>query len=255
MAAIAIDSSTMLRRDLQHAIRFPMLTISALLTPTIMMLLFVYVFGNAMSAVTGHGDYVNFLVPGILVMAIGSSCASTAVTVNIDMNEGIISRFRTMPIARSSVLIGQVAGALIRTALSLTLVVCVGLLAGFRPSADFLGFVAFAAVTLMIVFAMTWLALAFGMATRTPGGANSTTLPLQFLPFISSAFLPPSAMSGGPAWFAAHQPFTPMIDTIRGLLTGGPVAQALPWAIGWCVAFTLVGYLWSLRLYNRDISR
>jgi ABC-2 type transport system permease protein len=250
-----LDSSTMLRRDLQHAIRFPIVTISAALTPTIMMLMFVYVFGNAMSAVTGHGDYVNYLVPGILVMAIGSSCASTAVTVNIDMNEGIISRFRTMPIARGSVLIGQVAGAMIRTTLSLTLVVCVGLLAGFRPTADLPSFLGFIAVTLMIAFALTWLALAFGMATSTPGGANSSTLPLQFLPFVSSAFIPPSAMSGGPAWFAAHQPFTPMIDTIRGLLTGGPVASSLPWAIGWCVVFALVGYLWSLRLYNRDISR
>jgi ABC-2 type transport system permease protein len=255
MATIAADSSTMFGRDLRHALRFPMMTVSAMLTPTLMMLLFVYVFGNALGAVTAHGDYVNYLLPGIIVMAIGSSCASTAVTVNMDMNEGIISRFRTMPIARSAVLIGQVAGALLRTAVSLALVVGIGLLAGFRPSADFAGFVGFALVILMIVFALTWLALAFGMATSTPAGANSASLPLQFLPFVSSAFIPPDAMSGGPAWFARHQPFTPMIDTVRGLLTGGPVADALPWAIGWCTVFAVVGYLWSLKLYNRDVSR
>jgi ABC-2 type transport system permease protein len=173
----------------------------------------------------------------------------------MDMNEGIISRFRTMAIMRGSVLIGQVSGAVLRTTMSLALVIGLGLLVGFRPAADAVGWLGFVAMILLITVSLTWLAVAFGMATKTVAGANSASLPLQFLPFISSAFIPPNAMSGGPAWFARHQPFTPMIDTVRGLLAGGPIADAVPWAIGWCVLFAVIGYFWSLRLYNRDISR
>jgi ABC-2 type transport system permease protein len=250
------DAATMLRRDFLHLRRFPLMTISGIMTPTIMLLLFVYVFGGAVGAGLGAGvSYVNYLVPGILMMTVGSGCAATAIGVNMDMTEGVVARFRIMAISRASVLTGRVVGSLIRTLISVVLVIGVALIVGFRPTAgpaqwlEVFGFVA------LLTLALTWLAIAFGMTAKSVAGANSLTLILQFGPFISSGFVRPDTMPVGVRWFAENQPFTSMIETMRGLLLGTPVGNSLIVAIAWCVGIALVGYLWSRAAYNRDPVR
>jgi ABC-2 type transport system permease protein len=250
------DATTMLRRDFQHLRRYPLMTISGIGTPVVFLLLFNYVLGGAVSAGLGAGvSYVNYLVPGILMMTVGSGCAATAIGVNMDMTEGVVARFRVMAISRGSVLTGRVVGSLIRTLLSVLLVVGVAVLIGFRPTTGpvqwFLAYGFLALVTL----ALTWLAIAFGMAAKTVAGANSSTLLLQFGPFISSGFVPASTMPAGVRWFAENQPFTSMIETLRGLLLGTPIGSRAAIAVAWCVVFALVGYLWAQVAYNRDPVR
>jgi ABC-2 type transport system permease protein len=250
------DATTMLRRDFQHLRRYPLMTISGIGTPTVFLLLFNYVLGGAVSAGLGAGvSYVNYLVPGILMMTVGSGCAATAIGVNMDMTEGVVARFRVMAISRGSVLTGRVVGSLIRTLLSVILVVGVAVLIGFRPTtgpAQWLEAYGFLA---LVTLALTWLAIAFGMAAKTVAGANSSTLLLQFGPFISSGFVPASTMPVGVRWFAENQPFTSMIETLRGLLLGTPIGNRAVVAIAWCVVFALVGYLWARVAYNRDPVR
>jgi ABC-2 type transport system permease protein len=250
------DSAAMFRRELRHTVRYPVMTISGIIAPTFILVLFVYVFGGAMGAglggtLSGGATYIDYVLPGVLVMAIGSGAATTAVNINSDMNEGIIARFRTMSIARSSVLAGQVLGSLLRTMASVLLLVGVGLLLGFRPAANAAEWISVVGVVAMLAFAYTWLAVAIGMAAKTPAGANSATLPLQFGPFISSAFVNPDSMPAGWAWIAENQPFTPIIDTLRGLLLGAPTGNSWLFAIGWCVAIALFGYAWARAVYNR----
>jgi ABC-2 type transport system permease protein len=250
------DAATMLGRDLRHLRRYPLMTISGIGTPTIMLLLFVYVFGGAMSSGLGASpSYVNYLVPGILMMTLGSGCAATAIGVNMDMTEGIVARFRIMSISRASVLTGRVAGSLIRTLISVVLVIGVALLIGFRPTAGPAQWLAAFGFIGLLTLALTWLAIAFGMSAKSVAGANSSTLLLQFGPFISSGFVPPDTMPAGVRWFAENQPFTSMIETLRGLLLGTPIGNSAYIATAWCVAIALVGYLWARAAYNRDPIR
>lgn len=253
------DTFTMLRRDFKHTLRYPLMTFATVLMPIIMLLLFVYVFGGAIGAGIGGdlgGTYLNYIVPGILVMAVGAGCGSTAVNVSADMHEGIITRFRTMAISRASVLTGQVVGAVIRILISMTLVIATALLLGFRPSATFTEWIAVIGVLALFTLTLTWLSVAFGLLAKTPGGANSSTMPLQFLlPFISSAFASPESMPSGLRWFVENQPFTHVMDTLRGLLLGSPIGNSAVLAVVWCVGLTLAGYLWAKSLYNRDPSR
>ena len=200
-------------------------------------------------------SYVNYIVPGILIMTIGSGCAATAVGINADMTEGIVARFRIMAISRSSVLIGRVAGSMIRTLISMALVIGVALIVGFRPTTGAAQWLAAAGLIALVTFALTWLAVAFGMLAKSPAGANSSTLLLQFGPFISSAFVRPDTLPVGLRWFAENQPFTPLIETLRGLLLGTPMGNNAVIACVWCVAIALVGYLWSRAAYNRDPAR
>jgi ABC-2 type transport system permease protein len=254
------DSATMMRRDFRHAIRYPMLTIGGLIVPVFLLLLFVGVFGNTLRAGLGAaapagGRYIDYLAPGILVMTAGASAAATAINVCIDMNEGIIARFRTMAISRTSVLTGQVLGSLTRTLISGTLVVAVALGLGFRPSATPLEWVAVAGMFALLTLALTWLTIAFGLQTKTPAGANSLSLIPQFLPFISSAFVPTASMPAQVRWFAENQPFTPVINTIRGLLIGTPIGNNAIVAVAWCGGLTAAGYVWSRARYNRYVTR
>ena len=257
MSTMAIrDTTTMLRRNLRHMQRFPMMSIGTIGMPVLMMLLFVHVFGGSLDAtIAGGASYVDYLVPGILVMAVGAGAAWTSVNINTDMSEGIIARFRTMAISRYSVLTGQALSSLLNTVLSLALVIGVAVLNGFRPSAGLTGWLAAAGLLLLIAFAFTWLGIAFGMGAKTVAGANSSALPLQFLPFVSSAFVPTDSMSSGLAWFAENQPFTPITDTLRGLLIGTPIGDSAYWAVGWCVVLSAVGYARARALFNRDPSR
>ncbi|PRY32474.1 ABC transporter permease [Umezawaea tangerina] len=253
------DSATMLRRNLRHLRRYPAMVMMSLGVPIVMLLLFVGVFGSAMGAgVTGavhDGDYIDYLVPGIVLMTAGYGSQSTALAVNRDMTEGIIARFRTMPVFRASVLVGHVGAAVIRTVASAVLVVLVALLLGFRPAADPVGWLAAAGLLVLLVLALTWLAVAIGLAARNAEGTSGFVLVVQVLPFLSSAFVPPDSMSGPVRWFAANEPFTPVIDTLRGLLAGTPVGGSAAVAVAWCVGLAVVGYLWARALFRRDPVR
>ncbi|MCZ9354677.1 ABC transporter permease [Streptomyces mutabilis] len=250
------DSSTMLRRNLLHARRYPSLTLNLLLTPVMLLLLFVYVFGDAMSAGIGGGDrsdYVAYIVPGLLLMTIGSTTIGTAVSVSNDMTEGIIARFRTMAIHRGSVLIGHVIGSVVQSIMSVVLVGAVGLAIGFR-SADATALEWLAAFGLVVFFtvALTWIAVGMGLVSPNAEAASNNAMPLIFLPLISSTFVPVDSM---PGWFqpvAEYQPFTPAVETLRGLLLGTEIGHNGWLALVWCLALTALGYFWSTSMFNSD---
>ncbi|MFI8442491.1 ABC transporter permease [Streptomyces rochei] len=250
------DSSTMLRRNLLHARRYPSLTLNLLLTPVMLLLLFVYVFGDAMSAGIGGGDrsdYIAYIVPGLLLMTIGSTTIGTAVSVANDMTEGIIARFRTMAIHRGSVLVGHVVGSVVQSILSVVLVSAVGVAIGFR-SADATALEWLAAFGLLVLFtlALTWIAVGMGLVSPNAEAASNNAMPLIFLPLISSAFVPVDSM---PGWFqpvAEYQPFTPAIETLRGLLLGTGIGHNGWLAVVWSLALTALGYLWATAKFNND---
>jgi ABC-2 type transport system permease protein len=250
----ALDSATMLRRDMRHMLRFPLMTISGIGFPCLMLLLFTYVFGAAIGG-GDHSGYVNYIVPGVLMMAIGGGGAATAININEDMSEGVIARLRTMAIPRIAVLGGQVAGSVIRTTLSLVLVIGVALLVGFRPSASPAEWLAFFGLALLVIFAVSWMCAAFGLVAKTVAGANSSSLLFQFGPFVSSAFVQPGTMSRGIRWFAEYQPFTPIIDTFRALLTDAPVGTTWIAAVAWSLGLSLAGILWSRAAFLRLPAR
>ncbi|MCS7477744.1 ABC transporter permease [Umezawaea endophytica] len=256
LSRTATDSATMLRRNLRHVLRFPDVLLMSLGLPVILLLLFVGVFGSALGAGLGGaahgGPYIDYLVPGIVIMSAGYGATTTALAVNKDMTEGIIARFRTMAISRSSILIGHVVAATTRTLVSVGLVLVVALLMGFRPAADLGAWIAAIGVLTLLVLALTWLAVAIGLAARNAEGVSMFTLLVQVLPFTSSAFVPPDSMSGAVRWFAEHEPFTPVIDTLRGLLLGTPVGGDAGAAVAWCVGIALGGYLWAKALFKRD---
>jgi ABC-2 type transport system permease protein len=254
------DSVTMLRRDVRHSLRYPAMTISGLAVPILFLLLFAGVFGNTLRAGLGSdaplgGRYINYLVPGILLMTACAGAETTAVKVCTDMSEGIIARFRTMAISRVSVLTGQVLGSVIRTVLSGVLVAAVAVALGFRPSAAPIAWAAAAGVFVLLTVSLTWLAVFFGLFAKTPEGANSLALILVVLPFVSSAFVPTSSMPAGVRWFAENQPFTPIIETLRALLDGTPLGSSALIAAAWCVGLTVVGYLGARARYNRNPIR
>jgi ABC-2 type transport system permease protein len=246
----------MLRRNLLHARRYPSLTLNLLLTPIMLLLLFVYIFGDTMSAGIGGGDrsdYIAYLVPGLLLMTIGSTTIGTAVSVSNDMTEGIIARFRTMAIHRGSVLVGHVVGSVLQSVLSVVLVGAVGVAIGFR-STDATALEWLAAFGLLVLFAtaLTWIAVGMGLISPNAEAASNNAMPLIFLPLISSTFVPVDAM---PGWFqpiAEYQPFTPAIETLRGLLLGTEIGHNGWLALAWCLGLAVLGYRWSTARFNSD---
>jgi ABC-2 type transport system permease protein len=253
------DSATMLRRTFRHTLRYPVMMVMSLGVPVLLLLLFVGVFGGALNAGIGDrwhgGTYIDYVVPGILLMTVGYGSSTTALAVNRDMTEGIIARFRTMAISRASVLTGHVVGAMTRTMVSIGLVIVVALLMGFRPAADPVGWIAAIGVITLLVLALTWLAVAIGLVARNAEGTSGFTLIVQVLPFLSSAFVAPDSMSGAVRWFADNEPFTPIIDTLRGLLMDTPTGNSAIVALAWCAGLALAGYLWARALFNRDPVR
>ena len=254
------DSKTMLRRNLKHAVRYPAVTFVVAAIPIVLLLMFVYVFGGTLGAGLGIAsaggvDYVDYVVPGILLMAIAGSSQGTAIAVSMDMTEGIIARFRTMGIARASVMTGHVLGSTIQTMLGLAAVIGVALVVGFRPTASPVEWIAATGVLLMTTMSITWLAVALGLFPKTVEAASNLPMPLILLPFLSSGFVPTESMPAGVAWFAEHQPFTPIIETLRGLLFGTAIGDSAAIAVAWCVGIGLVSYRWALRLYNRERTR
>ena len=247
------DSATMLRRNLKHIRRYPSMTGFMAGMPIIFMLLFVYVFGGTLGAGIGgdRADYLAYVVPGVLLMTIAGTGVSTAVSVATDMTEGIVARFRTMAIARVSILTGHVLGSVIQTLFVIVIVAAVAVALGFRPDTGPLAWLAAFGVLAMAAFAITWLSVGMGLVTKSVETASNLPTPLALLPFLSSGFVPTDSMPAGLRQFAEHQPFTPIIETLRGLLTGGPVAGPAITTAAWCAGIAVVGYLWSRRLYNR----
>ncbi|MFP8882834.1 ABC transporter permease [Streptomyces mangrovi] len=250
------DSSTMVRRNLLHVRRYPSLTLNLLLTPIVLLLLFVYVFGEVMSAGIGGADrsaYLAYLLPGLLLMTIGSTVVGTAVSVSMDMTEGIVARFRTMAIHRGSVLIGHVVGSVLQSVASVVLVGAVAVAIGFRSAnATALEWLAAFGLVALVALALTWIAVGMGMVSPNAEAASNNALPLIVLPLISSAFVPLDAM---PGWFrpiAEYQPFTPAIETLRGLLLGTEIGHNGPLAVAWCLVLAALGHLWSKSLFDRD---
>lgn len=254
------DSATMLRRNLRRMRRYPSLTIFVAGTPVVLLLLFVYVFGGTLGAGlgipgAGRDAYVAYVMPGILVLTITAAAQGTAIAIAMDMQEGIIARFRTMAVARSSVLTGHVIGSVIQTGLALAVVMVAGLIIGFRPTTGPLAWAAAAGILGLTAVAISWLSVALGMAANSVETASNLPMFLILLPFLSSGFVPTGSMPGPLAFFAENQPFTPIIESVRSLLLGTGAGASLGanglLAVGWCVLIAAVGWVWSLRLYDR----
>lgn len=251
------DSATMLRRNLRHMLRYPSLTLFMIGIPVILLLLFVYVFGGTLGdglggPLGGRAAYVNYVTPGIILITVATAAQGTAIAVSMDMTEGIIARFRTMAISRASILTGHVLGWMIETMLSIAVVIGVALLVGFRPTAGPGEWIAAIGVLAMITFAIIWLSVALGLVAKSVATASNLPMPLTLLPFLGSGFVPTGSMPAGMRQFAEYQPFTPIIETLRGLLLGAPIGNSAVLAIAWCVGITLVGYVWARALFTRD---
>jgi ABC-2 type transport system permease protein len=243
------DSLTMLRRNLKRMLRYPSMTVLLVGMPVVFLLLFVYVFGGTLGAGLGGGggraEYANYVTPAIILMTVMSTVQGTAISIAMDMTEGIITRFRTMHIARVSVLTGHVLGSVLQGLFAVTIVIGVALLVGFRPEAGPLGWLAVTGFLAMMTVAL-------GLKSKTVETASNAPMPLILLPFLGSGFVPTESMPAGLRWFAEHQPFTPIIETLRALLMNEPFGNHGWIATAWCAAIALGGYLWSKRLYNRQ---
>ncbi|HKX14159.1 MAG TPA: ABC transporter permease [Propionibacteriaceae bacterium] len=252
------DSRTMVRRNLLHAKRYPGLTLGVVLVPVIFLLMFRFLLGETLGAglaSTGtDGEYVDYLAPGIIIMAVASAAGATAMSVSVDMTEGIINRFRTMAIARSSVLNGHVVGGLITTLLSTVVIIGVAIAVGFRPTAGLPEWLLAFGLLALIALALIWVSVGLGLTAQGPEAASNVVLPLQLLPLVASAFVPTESMPAGLRWFAEHQPFTPMIETLRGLLMGTPIGNNGILAVAWCCAIAVAGFIWSRAVFAREPS-
>ncbi len=252
------DSLTMLRRQLRHLQRYPSMTVMLVGLPVVLLLLFVYVFGGTLGAGLpgpgtggGRAAYVSYVTPGIIMVTVASVAQGAAISVAMDMAQGIIARLRTMAIWRPSVLTGHVLGSLIQAVLSVAVVIGVAALIGFRPATGPLRWLAAAGLVVLISFAMTWLAVALGLVARNPESASNLPMFLMLLPFLGSGFVPTGSMPAGLRWFAEYQPFTPVNETLRGLLLGTPIGSNAVIAIAWCAGITVGAYLWAKALYRR----
>lgn len=246
------DTAVLLGRSLTHITRSVDTIITTAITPIAMMLLFVYVLGGAIN--TGTDSYVSYLLPGILLITLASGIAYTAFRLFLDMKGGIFDRFQSMPIARSSVLWAHVLTSLVANLISLTVVVGVALLMGFRTSAGVLAWLAVAGILILFTLALTWLAVIPGLTAKSVDGASGFSYPLIFLPFISSAFVPTDTMPGPVRAFAEHQPVTAIVNAIRDLFTQQPVDSDIWVALAWCVGILVVTYISAMAIYRRRIS-
>lgn len=243
------ETSILLGRTMKHILRSPDTIITVAITPIAMMLLFVYVFGGAIQ--TGVDNYVNYLLPGILLIAIATGTSYTAFRIFTDMQKGIIARFSTMPISRSAVLWGHVLTSIVSNALSVLVIIAVALLMGFRSEANVVEWLAVAGILLLFTTALTWLAVIPGLKAKTIDGASALAYPLIFLPFISSAFVPTDTMPTPIRIFAENQPATAIVDTIRSLLASSAVGSEIWVALAWCIGLTIVAYVFAIRAYRR----
>lgn len=252
MPLALIDSRVMVKRSVRRSFRDPEAFFTALMLPVILMLLFVYVFGGAMETGT---SYVNYVVPGLLLLCAGFGAGTTAVGVANDMSNGIVDRFRSMPISGSSVMVGHIVASIVRNLIATTLVIGVALLVGWRPTGGVLDWVAAIALVLLFILAISWLSAAAGLLAGNPEAANGFTMIVMFLPYVSTAFVPGDTL---PSWlrgFAEHQPFTPVIETLRGLWMGAPIGNQAWWAIAWCLGIIAVSAPAAAWLFNHRTSK
>lgn len=246
------DTAVLTERSLRHITRSPDTIITTVITPIAMMLMFVYVLGGAINS--GADNYVNYLLPGILLITVASGIAYTAYRLFMDLQSGIFERFGSMPIARSSVLWAHVLTSIVANVISLVVVVAVALLMGFRSGAGVLAWLAVTGILLLFTLALTWLAVIPGLTAKTVDGAGAFAYPLIFLPFVSSAFVPTATMPGPVRWFAENQPVTSIVNSIRNLLASQPVGNDIWIALAWCFGVLVVAVAFALMAYRRRIS-
>ncbi|WP_194917094.1 ABC transporter permease [Catenulispora rubra] len=257
-----VHARIMLRRNLRHMLRYPSLTLMVTLMPLVFLLLFVYVFGGTLGSGLGAGTpagvhggreaYAAYVAPAIIVMAVAAAAQGTAIAVAQDMTEGIIARFRTMAVARSSVLTGHVVGAAIQTMVSVTVVTLAAIAVGFRPHANAAEWFAAIGVVLLLTFAVTWLCVGLGLSAKSVETASNSPMFLMLLPFLSSGFVPTASLPTAMRWFSQYEPFTPVNETLRGLLTGTKIGDNLVITLAWCLGVAVLSYAWSRRLYERE---
>ncbi|MEP6775778.1 MAG: ABC transporter permease [Chloroflexota bacterium] len=243
------DTGVLFGRSMRHILRSPDTIITVTIMPIMFMLLFVYVFGGAIQA--GTNNYVNYLLPGILLIAIASGIAYTAVRLFTDIQKGLFARFHSMPVARSSVLWAHVLTALVSNAISVVVIILVALIMGFRSSAGVLEWLEVTGILVLFTLALTWLAVIPGLTAKSVDGAGAFSYPLIFLPFISSAFVPTATMPAVVRVFAENQPVTSIVDTVRSLLNSEPAGNDIWIALAWCVGITVVAYFFAMRAYKR----
>jgi ABC-2 type transport system permease protein len=241
-------SLVMLRRDFKHIARNPTSVFNAVLMPVVMLFMFVYVLGDAFSVGV---DYIDYATPGMMLLAVCYGLGATAVSVNSDMTKGIINRFKVMDVPRGAVLTGHVVASVLTNLVAIAALVGVAFLLGFSPSASFLDWLGVIGLVLLLGFAAGWLTVALGLAAKSPETAGLAAVPLIMLPFFSSAIVPADKMGPGIRQFAEYQPFTPIIETLRGFLSGAPATGDAIAALAWCVGIALVGYLWASSTFTK----
>ena len=246
------DTWTMTKRSLRHTTRSIDTIITVVLTPIAILLLFVYVFGGALGTQTGSVDYVDFITPGVVIMTVISGIAYAALRLSTDLQRGIISRFRTMPVAPSSVLSGQALSSTLSNLFSCALVIAVAFLVGFRPAADIAAWLVFCGLLILFTLATTWLAMVFGLLAKSAEGAGAFSYLLLLLIFLSPSFVPTDSMTTVLRGFAENQPMTPIIETMRSLLTEGTPGPDVWAAFAWAAGLLIVSYTLALRIYRRS---
>jgi len=244
------DSTIMLRRNFKHILRNPFTIVNGALMPVFIMLMFVYVLGNAFN-VGEH--YVEYATPGLVLLAITYGLSATAVSVNSDMTKGIINRFKVMNVSRGAVLNGHVVATMLGCLIASAVIIGMAFALGFRSSASPLDWLGVIGIIVATAFAAAWLTVALGIAAKTPESAGLTVVPLILLPFLSSAIVPAAKMGQGVRQFAEYQPFTPIIESLRGLLAGAPSGGYTAAALAWCAGIALVGYLWARATFNKRV--
>lgn len=255
MSAHALaDTATLTGRSLRHVFRSPDTIITTAVTPIALLLLFTFVFGGALRQSIGGANYVDYLLPGILLIAIASGIAYTAFRLFTDLQSGIVERFHSMPISRSSVLWAHVLTSLVANGVTVAIIFGVGFALGFRTSAGALAWLAVLGILALFTLALTWLAVIAGLTAKTVDGASAFSYPLIFLPFISSAFVPTETMPGPVRWFAENQPVTSIVNSIQALFAERPVGAQIWVALAWCVGILVVAYLVAVRVYRRRLS-
>lgn len=245
------NATTMLGRNFKHTLRNPVTVFNAVLFPIVLMLMFVYVIGGAFDKVEIGGNYIDYITPGMIVLTICYGLSATALSVNADMTKGIINRFKVMDVSRSAVLSGHVIATMLRSLIAIAALVGVAFAMGFRPAASFEEWLGAIGFLVLVSFATSWITVALGLAAKSPESAGFVTVPLILLPFLSSAISPADTMGPGVRQFAEYQPFTPIIETLRGLLTGEPSASSAIVAVVWCAGIALIGYVWSLSTFKK----
>ncbi|MER7815460.1 ABC transporter permease [Streptomyces sp. NPDC096153] len=253
----ARDSVTMFRRNMKRAVRYPSVAVVIVMMPVIFLLLFNYAFGGALGAgIQGpelKGDYIDYIAPGIILMTVATGSIGAALGICMDKTEGIVNRFRTMAISRASFLTGHVLSNLVLTAFGTAVVTAVALLIGFRPDATAPEWLAAAGLMAFLALALTWLSAGMGLVAKTVESASNMPMPITFLPFLGSAVVPTETMPSWMRWFADHQPFTPINETLRGLLMGTGIGNSAWIALAWCTGLALLGYMWAKAAFKRGV--